>query len=127
MTGNQDRSDRSENRQTPRADAVELIRQIEAPRTTGARASRSGCSSPPGKEAGSPSGRDIGSVRQPLIAALQITIEDLVAGLARNPELPAQIRHRLGGELASHELESLIRLPNTPSTTFTPSRKVAKV
>jgi hypothetical protein len=35
------------------------------------------------------------SVGQPLNAALLIAIEDLVAGLARNAELPAKFGHRL--------------------------------
>jgi len=37
------------------------------------------------------------AVGQPLNAALLITIEDLVARLARDPELPAKFRHRLAG------------------------------
>src|ERR1041385_2769545 len=37
------------------------------------------------------------SVRQPLDSALLIAIEDLVTGLARDPELPAQIGHGLAG------------------------------
>jgi len=36
-------------------------------------------------------------VRQPLDPAFLVTIEDLVAGLAGNPELPAEFRHRLAG------------------------------
>ena len=37
------------------------------------------------------------SVGQPLNAAFLVAIEDLVAGLAGNPELPAKFRHRLAG------------------------------
>jgi hypothetical protein len=51
-------------------------------------------------------------------AAFLIAIEDLVAGLAGNPELSAQIRHGLTREPASHELDSLIHdrtlLPRHP-------------
>ncbi len=41
--------------------------------------------------------RTAASVGQPLNSALLITIEDLVAGLARYRELPAQLRHGLVG------------------------------
>src|ERR1700731_1538041 len=58
------------------------------------------------------------SVGQPLHPAFLITIEDLVAGLARNAELPAQIRHRLPSQSPSHELNSFIHdrtlLPRHP-------------
>src|ERR1700721_1290591 len=58
------------------------------------------------------------SVGQPLHPAFLITIEDLVAGLARNAELPAQIRHRLASQSPSHELNSFIHdrtlLPRHP-------------
>ena len=37
------------------------------------------------------------SVGQPLNPAFLVAIEDLVAGLARNAEFPAQFRHRLAG------------------------------
>ena len=37
------------------------------------------------------------SVGQPLNAAFLIAIEDLVAGLAGDTELPAKFRHRLAG------------------------------
>jgi len=36
-------------------------------------------------------------IRQPLHPALLVTIEDLVARLAGDPELPAKIRHWLAG------------------------------
>src|SRR6202040_2319007 len=35
------------------------------------------------------------SVRQPLNTAFLVAIEDLIAGFARNAELPAQLGHRL--------------------------------
>src|SRR5215470_18087754 len=35
------------------------------------------------------------SVGEPVNAAFLVAIEDLVAGFARNPELPAQFRHAL--------------------------------
>ena len=41
-------------------------------------------------------------------AAFLIAIEDLIAGLAGNPKLPAKFRHRLAGEPASHKLHSFI-------------------
>jgi hypothetical protein len=37
------------------------------------------------------------SVCKPLNAAFLVTIDDLVAGLAGDAELPAQFRHRLAG------------------------------
>jgi hypothetical protein len=37
------------------------------------------------------------SIGKPLNAAFLVTIEDLVAGLAGDAELPAQFRHRLAG------------------------------
>jgi hypothetical protein len=37
------------------------------------------------------------SVGKPLNAALLLTIEDLVTGLAGDTELPAQFRHRFAG------------------------------
>src|SRR5690348_6937813 len=58
------------------------------------------------------------SVGQPMHSAFLITIKDLVAGLARNAELPAQIRHRLARQAPSHELNSFIHyrtlLPRHP-------------
>jgi len=48
------------------------------------------------------------SVGEPVNAAFLIAIEDLVAGLARDPELSAQIPHGLARESASYELNSLI-------------------
>src|SRR5215831_5749333 len=57
-------------------------------------------------------------VGEPLDAAFLIAIEDLVPGLARDPELSAQIRHCLARQPASHELNSLIHhrtlLPRHP-------------
>src|SRR5258707_9788152 len=47
-------------------------------------------------------------VRQPLNAAFLVTIQDFVAGLAGDPKLPAEFRHRLAGEPASHKLQSLV-------------------
>ena len=41
------------------------------------------------------SDRAVGSIREPLQTAFLIALEDLVAGLAGNPELPAQCRHAL--------------------------------
>jgi hypothetical protein len=58
------------------------------------------------------------SVGEPVNAAFLIAIEDLVAGLARDPELSAQIRHGFARESASYELNSLIHnrtlLPRHP-------------
>src|SRR5690349_1784058 len=44
------------------------------------------------------------SVREPVNAAFLVAIEDLVAGFARNPELPAQFRHGLTCEPPTHKL-----------------------
>src|ERR1051325_2031919 len=41
--------------------------------------------------------RAAASVGKPLNAALLVTIEDLVAGFARDAKLPAKFRHRLAG------------------------------
>src|ERR1700684_2128454 len=41
--------------------------------------------------------RTSASVREPLHAAFLITIEDLIEGLAGNPNLPAKSPHRLAG------------------------------
>ena len=41
--------------------------------------------------------RAAASVCEPLNTAFLIAIEDLVAGLARNAERPAEFRHRLAG------------------------------
>src|SRR5260370_15775889 len=54
-----------------------------------------------------PIGR-MASVGHPLNSTFLVTIEDLVAGLARNPKLSAEFRHRLAGEPASHKLQSLV-------------------
>src|ERR1700745_4349821 len=48
------------------------------------------------------------AVGQALHAALLVTIEDLVAGLARDAKLSAQLSHRLAGQAASHELQPLV-------------------
>src|SRR5215472_18213365 len=48
------------------------------------------------------------SVGEPVNPAFLVAIEDLVAGLARNPELPAQFRHGFTREPPSHKLQSLI-------------------
>lgn len=48
------------------------------------------------------------SVGEPVNAAFLVAIEDVVAGLAGDPELSAQIRHGLAHQPASHELNSLI-------------------
>src|SRR6266567_5146804 len=48
------------------------------------------------------------SVRQPLHPTLLVATEDFVACLARDPKLPAEIRHFLAGWPASHELQPFI-------------------
>src|SRR6516164_2259032 len=48
------------------------------------------------------------TVGKPLKAAFLITIEDLIAGLARDAKLPAEIRHRFAGEPTSDKLQAFI-------------------
>jgi hypothetical protein len=48
------------------------------------------------------------SVREPADPAFLVAIEDLVAGFARNPELPAQFRHGFTRQPPSHKLHSFI-------------------
>src|SRR5215470_5083043 len=48
------------------------------------------------------------SVREPVNPAFLVAIEDLVAGFARNPELPAQFRHGFTCQPPSHKLQSFI-------------------
>jgi hypothetical protein len=48
------------------------------------------------------------SVREPVNAAFLVAIEDLVAGFARNPELPAQFRHGFTRKPPTHKLQSFI-------------------
>src|SRR5882672_9552441 len=57
------------------------------------------------------------SVGQPLNAAFLIAIQDLVAGLTGDPELPAQIRHLLAGRSEEHtsELQSHRDLHSFPT------------
>src|ERR1700730_13454414 len=47
-------------------------------------------------------------IGEPLDSTLLVAIEDLVACLTGDPELPAQFRHRLAGYPASHKLKSFI-------------------
>src|SRR5436309_7884823 len=71
--------------------------------------------------------RTTATIGETLHTALLVAVEDLVAGLAGNAELAAQLRHRLTSESASHELESFIHyrtlLPRHPL----PPRKRKKV
>ena len=63
------------------------------------------------------------AVGQALQATFPIAIEDFVAGLAGDPERPAQLRHGLAGEpqtAISHPS------PNTPSQASLPPRKRGK-
>ena len=62
-------------------------------------------------------------IGEPLNSALLVAIEDLVAGLAGNPELPAEFAHCLAGELQTADVHPL---PNTPSKAFTPPQKGKK-
>jgi hypothetical protein len=57
------------------------------------------------------------SVGESLNATFPITIEDLVAGLARNAEFPAEFRHRFAGEPQTAFFRPS---PNTPSKTSLP-------
>src|SRR6516225_1779831 len=51
--------------------------------------------------------RAFGAVTQRLKPVLLVTVKDLVAGLARNPELPAHIRHRLPVQETSDKAQTL--------------------
>src|SRR5215467_415684 len=48
------------------------------------------------------------AVGEPMNPAFLVAIEDLVAGFARNPELPAQFRHGFTRQPPSHKLHSFI-------------------
>src|SRR5918999_650994 len=52
--------------------------------------------------------RAVASIAERLHAAVLVAVEDLVAGLARNPELDAQRRHLLALEQAGDKPESLV-------------------
>src|ERR1700680_1313759 len=54
------------------------------------------------------------SLRQPLDAAVLVALEDLVAGLARDLELPAQHRHLVPVQQPGHELQPLVHLATLP-------------
>ena len=47
------------------------------------------------------------SIGEALNAAFLIAIEDLIAGFARNPKLPAKFRHRLAGLATNCILSSM--------------------
>src|ERR1700730_12149844 len=69
------------------------------------------------------SGADTWVVVQPWNSTFLVTIEDLVAALARNPKLSAEFRHRLAGEPQTAVSRPL---PNTPSTASLPPQKGKK-
>src|SRR5215472_14468030 len=48
------------------------------------------------------------AIGEPLKAALLIPIDDLIAGLARDPKRAAQVRHRLARQPPSDKLHSLV-------------------
>src|SRR5215467_2892381 len=48
------------------------------------------------------------SVGEPVNSAFLVAIENLVAGFARNPELPTQFRHGLTCQPPTHKLQSFI-------------------
>src|ERR1700731_1046756 len=62
-------------------------------------------------------------IGESLNSTLLVAIEDLVAGLAGDPELPAEFRHRLAGEQQTADVHPL---PNTPSKASLPPRKGKK-
>src|SRR6516165_2827122 len=66
-------------------------------------------------------------VGQPLHAAFLVAIEDLVPGLTRDSELPAQLRHRLPSESPTNELKPFVHhrtlLPRHPTP---PPKKARK-
>src|SRR5215469_1699965 len=47
-------------------------------------------------------------VGQPLHPTFLVAIKDLVAGLAGDPELPAQLRHGLASYVSSHKLKPVV-------------------
>jgi hypothetical protein len=59
-------------------------------------------------------------VGQPLHPAFLVAIEDFIAGLTRDPKLPAQVRDWLAGE---PQTEAFRPSPNTPSTASLPPQK----
>src|SRR5262245_41937616 len=61
--------------------------------------------------------------RQPFESTILIAVEDLVAGLARDIEFPAQRRHLLALEQASHEAKSFIHLVTLPPRHFAPPQR----
>jgi len=50
------------------------------------------------------------AIGEPIQATVLVALEDLVAGLARDIELPAHGGHRLAVEEPGHESETLIHL-----------------
>jgi hypothetical protein len=74
----------------------------------------------PGREVDGPPIGTAASVRQFLYAAFLITIENLVACLAGNSELPAELGYRLAGEP-----QTAVSRPsrNTPSMASLPPQK----
>src|SRR5439155_22377922 len=48
------------------------------------------------------------TVRQRFDPAILVALEDLAAGLAGNPELPADLRHRFAIEQLRHEPQALV-------------------
>jgi len=48
------------------------------------------------------------SVGEPLKTAFLVAVEDLVAGLARDAKLPAELGHRLARQPTSHKLQPFI-------------------
>jgi hypothetical protein len=53
---------------------------------------------------------------QPFQAAVVVALEDLIAGLARDAEIPAQHRHLLSIQHPLDELQPLIHLATLPNT-----------
>src|SRR5215471_6536584 len=58
--------------------------------------------------------RAFGAVAQRLEPVLLVTVKDLVAGLARNAELPAHIRHRLPVQETSDKAQTLFHHRTRP-------------
>ncbi len=69
-----------------------------------------------------------GTIREPLQPAFLIALEDLVAGLARDPELPAQPGHALAIFEPNHETYAFVHnrtfLPWHPTSRPLPGEKV---
>src|SRR5205807_9213895 len=68
-----------------------------------------------------------GAIRQALHPAILVAVEDLVAGLARDLELPAQHRHLLPIQTPSYEAKPFVHLVTLLPRHLRTLRKCRKV